>query len=90
MKVAHSTGHVSANTKPHQLCWGDWGMGTAWCNSTQPLVAWHHCILEGTPMFSAHKHVYFSTIAIVVFPGSLLNMWAESVVSSSNLEATPS
>ena len=29
MKVAHSTRRVSANTKPHKLCWGDREMGTA-------------------------------------------------------------
>ena len=28
-KVTHCTGCVSANTKPHQLRWGDWEMGTA-------------------------------------------------------------
>ena len=28
-KVIHYTGCVLANTKFHQLCWGDWEMGTA-------------------------------------------------------------
>ena len=28
-KVTHCAGHVSANTKPHQLRWGDQEMGTA-------------------------------------------------------------
>jgi len=28
-KVTHCTGHVSANTRPHQLRWGDWEIGTA-------------------------------------------------------------
>ena len=28
-KVTHCTGHVLANTRPHQLCWGDWEIGTA-------------------------------------------------------------
>ena len=28
-KVTHCAGHVSANTRPHQLCWGDWEMGTS-------------------------------------------------------------
>ena len=28
-KVTHCTGHVFANTRPHQLCWGDQEMGTA-------------------------------------------------------------
>lgn len=23
------TGHISFNTRPRQLCWGDWEMGTA-------------------------------------------------------------
>ena len=27
-KVTHCTGRVSANTRPHQLCWGDREMGT--------------------------------------------------------------
>ena len=27
--VTHWTGRVSANTRPHQLHWGDWEMGTA-------------------------------------------------------------
>ena len=27
-KVTHCAGHVSANTRPHQLRWGDWKMGT--------------------------------------------------------------
>ena len=28
-KVTHCAGRVSANTRPHQLRWGDWEMGTA-------------------------------------------------------------
>ena len=28
-KVTHCAGRVSANARPHQLCWGDWEMGTA-------------------------------------------------------------
>ena len=28
-EVTHCTGRVSANTRPHQLCWGDREMGTA-------------------------------------------------------------
>ena len=28
-KVTHCAGRVSANTRPHQLCWGDREMGTA-------------------------------------------------------------
>ena len=28
-KVTHRAGSVSANTRPHQLRWGDWEMGTA-------------------------------------------------------------
>ena len=28
-KVTHCARHVSANTRPHQPCWGDWEMGTA-------------------------------------------------------------
>ena len=28
-KVTHCAGRVLANTRPHQLCWGDWDMGTA-------------------------------------------------------------
>ena len=28
-KVTHCAGHVSANTRPHQLHWGDREMGTA-------------------------------------------------------------
>ena len=28
-KVTHCAGHVSANTRPHQLCLGDREMGTA-------------------------------------------------------------
>ena len=28
-EVTHCGGHISANTRPHQLCWGDWEMGTA-------------------------------------------------------------
>ena len=28
-KVHHCAGHVLANTRLHQLCWGDWEMGTA-------------------------------------------------------------
>ena len=28
-KVSHCTGHVSDNTKPHQLCWGDEEVGSA-------------------------------------------------------------
>ena len=28
-KVTHCAGCVSANTRPHQLHWGDWEMGTA-------------------------------------------------------------
>ena len=28
-KVTHCTGHVLANTRPHQLRWGDQEMGTA-------------------------------------------------------------
>ena len=28
-KVTHCTGHISANTRPPQLCWGDQEMGTA-------------------------------------------------------------
>ena len=27
-KVTHCAGHISANTRPHQLCWGDREMGT--------------------------------------------------------------
>ena len=27
-KVTHCTGHILANTRPHQLHWGDWEMGT--------------------------------------------------------------
>ena len=28
-KVTHCAGRISANTRPHQLRWGDWEMGTA-------------------------------------------------------------
>ena len=28
-KVTHCVGRVSANTRPHQLCWGDRETGTA-------------------------------------------------------------
>ena len=28
-KVTHCAGRVSANTRPRQLCWGDWEIGTA-------------------------------------------------------------
>ena len=28
-KVTHCVGHVTANTRPHQLRWGDWETGTA-------------------------------------------------------------
>ena len=28
-KVTHCAGRVLANTRPHQLCWGDREMGTA-------------------------------------------------------------
>ena len=28
-RVTHCAGCVSANTRPHQLCWGDGEMGTA-------------------------------------------------------------
>ena len=28
-KVTHCAGHISANTRPHQLCWGGWEIGTA-------------------------------------------------------------
>ena len=28
-KVTPCTGRFSANTRPHQLCWGDWEKGTA-------------------------------------------------------------
>ena len=28
-KVTHCAGHVSVNTRPQQLRWGDWEMGTA-------------------------------------------------------------
>ena len=31
-KVTHCAGRVSANTRPHQLCWGDREMGTACYN----------------------------------------------------------
>ena len=26
-KATHCAGHISANTRPHQLCWSDWQMG---------------------------------------------------------------
>ena len=28
-KFTYCAGHISPNTKPHQLRWGDWEMGTA-------------------------------------------------------------
>ena len=28
MQVTYCAGCVSANSKPHCLCWGDWEMGT--------------------------------------------------------------
>ena len=28
-KITHYAGHVLVNTRPHQLCWGDWEMGAA-------------------------------------------------------------
>ena len=28
-RVVHHTGHISADTRPHQLYWGDKGMGMA-------------------------------------------------------------
>ena len=33
-KVTHCAGRVSANTRPHQLRWGDREMGTANCSPT--------------------------------------------------------
>ena len=29
-KATHCAGRISANTRPHQLRWGDWEMGTAY------------------------------------------------------------
>ena len=34
-KVTHCAGRVLANTRPHQLRWGEWEMGTA--------ISWIEC-----------------------------------------------
>ena len=34
--VTHCTGHVSTNTRPHQLYWREWEMGTAIYAQVEP------------------------------------------------------
>jgi len=40
-KVTHCAGRVSANTRPHQLCWG--GQGDAWAISAYSRMEITHC-----------------------------------------------
>ena len=51
-KVTHCTGHVSANTSPHQLRWGDQEMRTAISCTKCSQVAGLTQKLVGTPRSS--------------------------------------
>ena len=60
-KVTHCAGRVSANTRPHQLRWGDREMGTAIsCTKCSQVAGMHGILAHGTKVTNFNFSTYGS------------------------------
>ena len=67
-KVTHCAGRISANTRPHQLCWGDREMGTAIsCTECSQVAGLIHNLVE-----TSRKHCLFVHTEVLEVPEVLM------------------
>ena len=65
-KVTHCAGLVSANTRPHQLCWGDREMGTAIsCIECSQLAGFISNSVETPQKHRLFMHLFFMQLFFI-------------------------
>ena len=65
-KVTHCAGRISANTRPHQLRWGDWEMGLL-CHA-QNAVRWLALFMWLVEVLRRHRlfvQLYFMQLPFI-------------------------
>ena len=84
-KVTHCTGRVSANTRYHQLRWGDRAMGTAIsCTECSQVAGLIQKLVE-TPRSSKAPSLHAAVLCAAVFHSKILHMYTcigETIVLS--------
>ena len=70
-KVTHCAGRISANTRPHQLRWGDREMGTAIsCKECSQVAGLIHKLAQTPQKHCLFVQLYVSHSRPVTLPGS--------------------
>ena len=83
-KASHCAGRVSANTRPHQLHWGDWEMGTAYILYNHPPLPSANVPTSECPLETKSRYTW-TKVGKITWPSADLCTLSPSLMKRSSL-----